>query len=413
MTLADRILKTKAILKEMAFSRWREYLPDLGVLFALLSSFVGSSIAFADTRFLTISDIHYGSKCSSKEGADTGKDLFAISMAKFRDLSKDVDFLINLGDLPAHLGGPNPARQVYEKTVFKGLAQANVYKKPFFYVSGNNDSLGGNYQPFEVDGKSPLDYAPGWQGACMYCKGLLIDDKYMRSKGYYLTYVRPGNKNILLLVLNGTQWLRYGFFSLTQYPNQHHDAEAQLHWMAKQLRKHRAKQLLIALHEPPGNSYIGTPFWNPEYLSQFEGILAKYQSHFQQITLLTSHTHMDEIRKMPLPNGQSIYAFSVPSVSRVHYNNASMKIFTLDNQLRLKDFTTYYTTSNKLWGSNNYKALGGTTPVFPHCTQKTLSQCLDSITDKQVCDYIEASLMYGVKSAEVNNKACGLTYTIP
>ena len=95
--------------------------------------------------------------------------------------------------------------------------------KPMFYITGNNDSLAGNYQPFELEGKSPLNFAQDWTGACVHCKGLIIDGTHMHHSGYYSSYVMPHNKDIILIALNSTQWVQTPMLA-ARYPNQDKDA---------------------------------------------------------------------------------------------------------------------------------------------------------------------------------------------
>lgn len=174
-------------------------------LYALLAC---CGIAHANIRFLVLSDIHYAPHNSSKDGADTGDELLNLSMNKAKQLISDVDFILNLGDIPTHLLWYSPEKAGFETTVFERLLKADALKKPMFYVSGNNDPIGGDYQPFFSRNVSPLTYAKGWRGACAYCDGLIIDDSSMRIGGYYSSYVLPKNKDIILIALNATQFMR-------------------------------------------------------------------------------------------------------------------------------------------------------------------------------------------------------------
>lgn len=368
-------------------------------------------LSYASPKFLTISDIHYGSQNTTGDGKDTGDEGLFMAMSKFKELSKDVDFILTLGDLPTHLLGYSPEKADYEKTVFHNFFEANVHLKPMFYISGNNDPLSGNYQPFEIEGKSPLSIALDWSGACMHCEGLILDDTHMASGGYYSSYVIPGNKDIILVVLNTTQWIKGSIF-FPKYRNQEIDALVQLNWFNEQLKKHHAKQLLVAMHIPPGNNYTGGNFWKADYLKRFLAVLEANQSAYGQISLITSHTHMDEFRKIELKNNKNIYAYSTPAVSRIHHNNSAMKLFSLDESMQIKDFITYYTSSEKEWGQEQYHALGSVDAILPHCDNKTLSQCLDDLRDEQVCEYLEQGLFYGVKSPRVRNEYCNHIYKV-
>lgn len=376
-----------------------------------LFAFLIQSVVAAP-RFLTVSDIHYGSKNNSEEGQDTGPDFLANTFAKLMHLTKKVDFILVLGDLPTHLFGHSREKVAYEKAVFHGLYTSDSNSLPMFYISGNNDPIQGNYQPFLFQGKSPIDYAEDWQGACVFCKGLLIDDTHMSSGGYYSSYVMPGNKDIILLVLNTTQWAKPPFF-LLKYSNQEKDAQAQLFWLSEQLRTHSAKQLLIAMHIPPGVSYKGKPLWQPDYLKQFVSILDQYHHLYGEMSLLTSHTHMEEFRKIHLSDGSAVYAYSTPSISRIHYNNPAIKIFEMDSGMRIKNFITYYTSTTPRWTEQYYQAIHSSPDsIFPNCQNKLLADCLNGLSDEEVCHHLEKGLFYGVKNKKVDNKSCRITYRV-
>lgn len=368
-----------------------------------------NTYSFADTPFLTISDIHYGSRNNSEDGKDTGADFLANTFVKLRHLSKEVDFILVLGDLPTHALGYSPKKKEYEKAVFHGLYVADSKSKPMFYVSGNNDPIQGNYQPFEFKGKTPLNYAEDWNGACAFCKGLMIDDVHMSTGGYYTSYVIPGNQEIMLVVLNTTQWTRAPFF-LFKYPHQDRDANAQLLWLKEQLNHHHAKQLLIAMHVPPGSTYKGKPFWHEEYLKQFIRILEQAQPFYDEMSLLTSHTHMEEFRKIHLGAGKNIYAYSTPSISRIHHNNPAMKTFILDTDFRMKDFITYYTTRTPRWANEHYHAVNTPEAIFPNCNRSGLAHCLNGLSLDDVCHRLEKGLFYRVKSRYVDNTSCRNLY---
>lgn len=378
-------------------------------IIVLMLSIVCSS--FAAPNFLTITDVHYGSKNTSGEGHDTGDELFFTTLNKLKELSQDVDFILTLGDLPTHMLGYSPEKEEYEKVVFHGLFEANVPHKPMFYISGNNDSLAGNYQAFEYNGKSPLTCAMDWSGACAYCDGLIIDDSHMKSGGYYSSYVIPNNKEVILIVLNTIQWTKAPTFT-SSYLNQDIDALVQLSWLKEQLQKNHAKQLLIAMHIPPGNNITGKTFWHAFYAKKFINLLAQYKHLYGQISLITSHTHMEEFRKIQLSGDDSIYAYSTPAVSRVYHNNSAMKVFHFNADWAIKDFTTYYTTSDQKWGQDQYHGLSAPDAILPNCQEKTLAQCLDGLSESEVCSYLEKGAFYGVKSPNVRNGYCSIIYSV-
>ena len=365
----------------------------------------------ADVSFLSISDIHYGSENTPGDGHDTDPLLLASALNKFSHLTQEVDFIITLGDFPTHHWLNSPKIADYIRTVFHDLYQADSAAKPLFYITGNNDSLQGDYQPFSLNGKSPLSLAPDWQGACAHCKGLLLDGTHLADGGYYSTYVVPGNQDMLLIVLNSVQFTRAPFFFPT-YPEQMKDALQQLQWLEMQLKTHHAKQLLIAMHVPPGMDYKGRPSWHEPYLKQFINVLNQTASRYGQISLLTAHSHMDDIRKIRLDSGLTIYAYATPSISRIHHNNPGMKIFQFDSDLKLKDYTTYYTTTDEPWENTHYSAIKGADSLFPSCHGQLLVTCLDSLDAVSICKRFKEGLFYGVKSPRVDASVCKLTYPI-
>ena len=360
---------------------------------------------------MSLSDIHYGADNTPGEGHDTDNVLFSAAMTKFSDLSHEVDFIITLGDFPSHLFGYSPKRAAYLKTVFHALYVANQSNKPLFYITGNNDSLRGNYQPFSWKGESVLSQANDWQGACAHCEGLLIDGTHLATDGYYSSYVLPHNKDIMLIALNSTQFASPPFF-IPNYPDREKDATQQLEWLSKQLETHHAKQLLIAMHIPPGRDYKNKPLWHENDLKTFIELLNKTSNHYEQITLLTGHTHMDEIRKIHLYQGKNIYVYSTPSISRIHHNNPAMKRFDLDANLQLIDYTTYYTTTGDQWGKAHYSALSGEHRVFPQCHHERLTNCLDSLTNETHCNALKQGHFYGVKNSRIEGSSCKQTYPV-
>jgi alkaline phosphatase D len=361
---------------------------------------------YCSTSLLTIADIHYGMQTSMIGRHDTDQQLLKIAMTKFSQLAEKVDFILFLGDLPAHGKYPLQRKEAYEKIVFQSLYKADTQAKPLFYIPGNNDSLAGNYQPFAENNRSPLDLAENWTGACAYCEHLIINKEHMYDGGYYSSYAIPSNPDLILIALNTTQFMSLPL-PYPQYKDQEKDASKQLEWFAQQLAQHQAKQLLIAMHEPPGfNYYRGGPYWQPAYLEQFLESIKNNRGNYKQITLLTAHSHMDEIRIINLNQKTKIYAFSTPSISPIHLNNPAMKRFTFDDSLRLKNFSTYYTRTAKHWSLEHYDAISKINGIFPQCEGLHLKACLNSLNKIDICKQIEAGLFYGVKSLRVNNRAC-------
>ncbi|MFJ1268387.1 metallophosphoesterase [Legionella lytica] len=388
---------------------------SLTIRILLLTFFLLTSTFAAPIQFLTVSDIHYGDNNTLGDGQDAGPELLKLTENKIKELSPGVNFILFLGDIPTHALFFASTKAEYEKIVFQSLYRSDIAQKPMFYIPGNNDSLQGNYQPFAVNDISPLTYATDWDGACAHCKDLIIDDSHMYHDGYYSSYVIPNNREVILLALNATQWtkvswLRHGFFA--KYKNQEADAQIQLAWLEEQLKNHSAKQLLIAMHEPPGRSYLGEPIWHEQYEQEFIKIINKYNQLYGQITLLSSHTHMEEFRRIRLDNGVNLYDYATPSISRNHHNYSAFKIFSLNPQLRIKDFTTYYTRSLHEWNNEHYHALSAPDPILPNCQNRTLAECLDQLSPDQVCENLDKGAFYGVKNPNVPDNNCKKIFVV-
>lgn len=369
------------------------------------------SPVFAGNQFLIVTDIHYGADNKPAGDNDTGPVLLSSMLGKFSALSKEADFILNLGDLPTHMLFSSSKKGLYEHTLFHALYKADEGHKPMFYVPGNNDSLAGNYQTFSMNGTTPLSYAPEWTGACVFCKGLMIDGSHMNARGYYSSHVMPDNKDIMLIALNSAPFIHLPALVLG-YTSQAEEAKAQLLWFEQQLKTHKAKQLLIAMHVPPGLNYKGKPFWHEAYLKQFIALLDQYKPAYQEITVLTGHTHMDELRAIPLQHGKTVYNYATPAISRIHHNNPGMKIISLNDALEVENYRTYYTSKVDSWADEHYQALGGGDCVFSECHHKTLAACLNSLNAKEVCKDLEKGLFYGAKSVRVPNGACKYTYLV-
>ena len=363
---------------------------------------------FAEIRFLAISDIHYGDKNKQGPGYDTGPELMSSSMHEYKILNTQVDFIITLGDFPTHQIRNYFKKPLYLSTVFTKLYENDIKHRPIFYVTGNNDSLAGNYQAFATNKNiTPLNYAKHWHGACAFCKNLIIDKKYMYSKGFYSSYVMPKNTNIILIALNSMSFANKPFFS-KPYRHKDQDAHTELRWLEQQLKKQHAKQLIIAMHIPPGFDFIGHPFWKEQYLKQFITLLDKYHDHFGEINLLSGHTHMSDLRKIQLSTQENIFDYSVPSISRNHYNNPAISIFVLNHKYQLQNNIVYYTPDDQNW--QHYQL---NNEVFSDCTKTTtLKQCLNKFTTEKVCVALEKHGFYASKSIKVDAKVCHYTYPI-
>ena len=127
-----------------------------------------TSLLHAEGHFLSLADIHYGADNTPGDGHNTDNQLLASAMNKAKRISRSVDFIIVLGDLPTNVLYYSSKKASYLTTVFHKLYDMDRSKKPMFFITGNNDSLGGDYQAFSSHQQTPLQFANDWQGACVF-----------------------------------------------------------------------------------------------------------------------------------------------------------------------------------------------------------------------------------------------------
>jgi alkaline phosphatase D len=152
--------------------------------------------------------------------------------------------------------------------------------------------------------------------------------------------------------------------------------------------------------------------WRTESLHAFISLLARYHSRFPYVSLFTSHTHMDDLRQIKLPDGTKLYAYATPSISRIHHNHASFKQFELNTKLELEDYTTFYSQTDTPWEEKNYSAINGPEHVFQGCEGQALTHCLDSLSEEASCNALQQGAYYGSKSTEVDGSVCRFTYPV-
>ena len=320
-------------------------------------------------NFLVLSDIHLHSnlpqnQISLKEG-DTGQDLWDSTQNKIRAVLageagfSKPKFIVVLGDLPWHADASD-AQQLLSahdniKTVLHDLRMlAENARIPLLYLPGNNDSWDGDYgqfstQIFNLDDANKAHWPlinpvqlNGGEGAAV-----IADDKNI-DKGYYSAYPLGKKAGLRIIALNTTLFVhRYA-----DTVHQGEDAAQQMDWLAAQL-KAAAKEkehVLIAVHVPPGmDGYKKKDFWRGKLMYEgnklqnaFLDLLDKYQTNI--IGLVSSHTHMDGVRRLYSQNGKlTAVDISVPGITPGHGNNPGFKLISYNSQnFELMNFTTFY-----------------------------------------------------------------------
>ena len=320
------------------------------------------------SNFLVVSDIHLNEQRPvSADKEDTGKDLWQLAQSGITDRLQGPnppDFVVYLGDLPAHSNAtPTTDHDQDIALVLGGLrsvAQATP-AIPLFYLPGNNDSLEGDYCEFsdrETGLKVPFSEDAGheaaWPGinaqscAAVSGKPCIIDDTH-RDLGYYSAYPTADHK--LRLIMMNTVMFSVNNCYGGEWNGRQGEGDDQLTWLGDQLADASGEKVLIGMHIPPGNDryctsegvHKGVMWSEAGQQNQFLELLSKDPS--QIVGVLTSHTHMDELRMLHGPQGLFGLAVSAPGISPNHGQNPGFKTvyYDRDGSFGLQDFVTHYT----------------------------------------------------------------------
>lgn len=358
-------------------------------------------------KFMTISDIHLNEMVTDAAsfGCDTTEPLYQYAMAKFDSLISEQQprFILYLGDLPVHgyqsgrnCAGPSSGIHGDIGSVLAGLReQAIKHNVPLLYLFGNNDGYAGDYTsftdnesgtpitPYDLDSTSSGQW-PVINGNSGNNSDLIINKN--TELGYYSAYPLGksySGKNLRVLMLNSVIFCcgTSNSHNYTPYDNisQTEAANTQMNWISDQLADAKLKQeaVLFGMHVPPGqNVYDNSNFWNQSVmyldkkahqrtpvLNAFIGLVQQYSPTV--VGLMTSHTHMDELKAFFDSAGKKVIelAVSTPGVTVNHGNNPGMKVYEYDSNYELLDFTTFYAQPYQqpdgeytwhTWGTNSY-----------------------------------------------------------
>ncbi len=300
-------------------------------------------------------------------------DLWKAFQHKAAEVAKqgDVQFILFLGDLPAHYScigscylAPGKRFQ-HNENISQALAGlhgiAAKAGKPLFYLPGNNDAISGNYHSFaDKRGQTPISLA---QASPLLFPAIVPSDATTPpclvsnpnpKFGYYSAYPVKG---IRLIALNTVIYSPK--YESADGTSQQVAGDEQMTWLAGQLKEATAKKekVYIAMHIPPGLDYKKNAMWTnaQPWERQLLALCDKYRNTIAGV--LFSHTHMDELRRLYDTSGRYIteVAIAAPGVSPNHKTNPAIKTVTYDAKSKeLLDFTTYYTTSYTTWGPDSY-----------------------------------------------------------
>ncbi len=342
--------------------------------------------------FLVISDAHIRKGATQNVAdstGDTGEELWQLALDQFTELINGSsqypkpDFVVLLGDLPYHAdpdGDLTLARESTGKVLHDLRKAAQAADVTLIYSPGNNDSWSGDYRafkapngitPFDEDSSGVQDWPVINTGTCTVdSEKACLADNTLDSLGCYSVYPFGKNGGLKIIVMNTVMfadgdsddthsWHYYG-----PAGSQQADTEKQMKWLEQQFSEgNPTDAVMIGMHVPPGLNWKGKPNWDPSLLynnksvqDAFLDIVATHQNNI--VGVLTSHTHMDGLRKLMDAKGNfSDLIVSIPGIAPGHGNNPGMKMFTYQpTTYEWLDFTTFYTN---FWDVNRQK---GTVP---------------------------------------------------
>lgn len=329
--------------------------------------------------FLALTDVHLRAgaefNCS---GCETTEPLWRSARAKAADIlqKEGADFIIYLGDMPAH-GQKVAPRENDFREVLDGLAElVDGTNVPLLYLPGNNDTVGPNYCGFDWKGtkvfefsdeptKWPVINASTGPGS----RAEVLDDRYV-DVGFYSARVTIGEgaaaQSLRVLALNTVVFTSGSDKSECDQDKSLEEIElalsrgasTQLDWMRDQLNEAEKKSepVIVAMHVPPGvDGFGGGTMWGRhlDYYGDEKSERGRWlQDVFlERITeksevivgLFAGHTHLNGIRRLYSCDGDyKELLLSVPAVSTDHGNNPSMKRVSLGGGLEPIEAETYY-----------------------------------------------------------------------
>lgn len=381
----------------------------------LIATALFASCSYAQQKnpsLLLISDIHLDTETpATKPYQDPGMDLWKAFQRKATEVAKqqDVQFILFLGDLPAHyscIGGCYLApgnRFKHNEDISQALAGlhgiASRSGKPLFYLPGNNDAISGNYYSFaDQRGQTPISLAqasplffPAIVPSTNTTPPCIVSNPNARL-GYYSAYPVTG---IRLIALNTVMYSpKYESADSTM---QQAAGNEQMTWLAGQLKEATEKneKVYLAMHIPPGLDYKKNRMWTTvqPWERQLLTLCTRYQSVIAGV--LFGHTHMDEIRRLYDTTGKYVteVAIAAPGLSPNHRTNPAIKTVTFDSQSKeLLDFSTYYTRSYTSWGDDAYTFA----TTFKPQPQQTIYQAIKTMPIDTLRKRMQ--LIYNVKN---------------
>lgn len=337
--------------------------------------------------FMALSDIHIQSGRTGDgtfcHDCETGSLLFKAALGKARSLvtEKNLQFIIYLGDLPAHNEGTS-SRETEFATALDGLASiVSGTSIPVLYLRGNNDSIGVDYCTFTAPDrnagnaeKTPLDFASQPSEWPVYNGNATIIDHNKRH-GYYSAHPL-GTSDLRVIALNTVMFTKRfsspkSYFGCVNEQTKQQFVSDHLDWLQGQLNdaSSNGEKVILAMHVPPGIDGHSTPHSGRDYSYMWDKHLTYSgslipgangdwvqkvflnlvdQHSASIVSLLSAHTHLNGIRMINNCSNQAVELnLSIPAVTTDHGSNSALKIISYDNDFELIEAETFYATEHK------------------------------------------------------------------
>lgn len=338
-------------------------------------------VAKSNPKFMTISDIHLDQVIDSVDyGCDSGTLLWKKAQDRFVSLihNQKPGFILYLGDLPVHendnclnakVTSGSARMDSIHGDVGSVLERLRIISDstnvPLLYLPGNNDGYKGDYASFayvkQSDTITPFTLdtlgSQQWPIIKGTKKASYFEKEGNSTLGYYAAYPLgkdPKRTHNLKTIMLNTVILSANYYSEDNI-DIYSAAQDQFDWMERQLKasKVNKEKVIIAMHIPPGrDGFTRDLFWRQgtadtlhngkSYINQFVDLV---DGHKDQITgILTSHTHMDELKRVFNKNNELIaLCISTPGITVNHGNNPGMKVFEYDtSNYELLNYTTSF-----------------------------------------------------------------------
>ncbi|MDO6596252.1 metallophosphoesterase [Oceanihabitans sp. 2_MG-2023] len=409
-----------------------------------------TSISKKSNTFLVISDTHLHSEWTQAEvvqngnEADTGNDLWDISLTKFTNIISGAskqpkpDYVILLGDLPWHAyptdkTSLSSARKNTGKVLSHLRNAAQIANVPLIYAPGNNDSWSGDYRaftapngdtPFALDSLGVKNWPVINSGTCGLGKAkACVADNTRGDLGCYAVYPLGKDGGIRLIILNSVmfKYAHHNSNHLHYYGKpgeQAKDIKNQMDWFTKQFTEGSTEDaIMIGMHIPPGiDGHGGSEIWDTDITyngknikDAFLDIVAENKDRI--VGALTSHTHLDGLRKMMYKDKNDSLQFSdlivsIPAITPRNGNNPSFKQFNYDavnhEWMNFKTINHDYwpsKTVGSVWKEGKLVSFNNT---FKGDTLSTMTKRLDTLSFARLLNNVTSIYKAGGNAANPN-----------